>query len=160
MNRADVGFDRREGSTKEGAMKLQTVPDFFQEETEDALRSQVEWFGQEAGVDHAFFARFLGVGEADFEAWIDGRGTLPLEGERTLRGFWHTALHLMSFLNFERASIRELFRHAPPAGEDAPPSPPWGGSTLQAFFEDGGAHAVEKVDRWVTGLRFGDPYAA
>jgi hypothetical protein len=36
-----------------------------------------------------------------------------------------------------------VFRHAPPAGEDAPPAPPWGGSTLQAFLEAGGARAVE-----------------
>jgi hypothetical protein len=149
-----------ESKTMESVMKLQTVPDFFQEETEDALRSQVEWLGQEAGVNHAFFARFLGMDEADLEAWIDGRGTLPLEGEQALRGFWHTALHLLSFLNFDGASVQKLFRHAPPAGDDAPPSPPWGGSTLQAFLEAGGPRAVERVDRWVTGLRFGDPYAA
>ena len=141
-------------------MKLQTVPDSFQEETEDALRSQVEWLGQEAGLNHAFFARFLGMDKADLEAWIDGRGTLPLEGEQALRGFWHTALHLLSFLNFDGASVQKLFRHSPPAGDDAPPSPPWGGSTLQAFLEAGGPRAVERLDRWVTGLRFGDPYAA
>ncbi len=98
--------------------------------------------------------------EADLEAWIDGRGTLPLEGEQALRGFWRMALHLLSFLNFDGARIRELFRHAPPAGEDAPPAPPWGGSTLQSFLEAGGDRAVESVDRWVTGLRFGDPYVA
>jgi hypothetical protein len=63
------------------------------------------------------------------------------------------ALHLLSFLNFEGESDQKPFRHAPPA-------PPWGGSTLQAFLEVGGARAVERVDRWVTGLRFGDPYAA
>ena len=48
-----------ERETMKGIMKLQTVPDFFQEETEEALRSQVEWLGEEAGVDHALFARFL-----------------------------------------------------------------------------------------------------
>ena len=47
--------------------------------------------------------------EADLEAWIDGRGTLPLEGEQALRGFWRMALHLLSFLNFDGARIRELF---------------------------------------------------
>jgi len=144
----------------EGVMKLQAVPDFFQEDTEAAHRSQVEWLGQEAGVEHSFFARFLGMDEADFDAWLDGRATLPLGGEQALRGFWHTALHLLSFLNFEGASVQKLFRHAPPAGQDGPPAPPWGGSTLQAFLEAGGARAVERVDRWVTGLRFGDPYGA
>ncbi len=59
-----------------------------------------------------FFARFLGMDEADLEAWIDGRGTLPLEGEQALRGFWRMALHLLSFLNFDGAGIRELFRPA------------------------------------------------
>jgi hypothetical protein len=143
-----------------GVTELQTVPDFFQEETEDALRSQVEWFGKEAGVDHAFFAGLLRVDEADFEAWIDGRGALPLEGEQALCGFWHTALHLLSFLNFEGASVQKLFGQAPPAGKVAPPYPPWGGYTLKEFLQAGGPQAVEKVDEWVTGLRFGGPYAA
>jgi hypothetical protein len=71
----------------EGVIKLQTVPDFFQEKTEEDLRSQVEWVGQEAGLDHSFFARFLGMDKADIETWLDGRATLPLEGERALRGF-------------------------------------------------------------------------
>jgi len=41
----EVNFDG-ERKTMEGVMKLETVPDFFQKETEDAVRSQVEWFGQ------------------------------------------------------------------------------------------------------------------
>jgi hypothetical protein len=38
-----------------------------------------------------------------------GAGMLPLEGEEALRGFWRMALHLLSFLNFDGARIRELF---------------------------------------------------
>jgi hypothetical protein len=34
-----------------------TVPDFFQEETADALRAQVGWLVREVGVDDSFFAR-------------------------------------------------------------------------------------------------------
>jgi hypothetical protein len=78
-------------------------------------------------------------------------------GEQALRCFWHTALRLLSFLNFEGASVQKLFRHASPAEEDAPPAPPWGGSTLKAFLEAGGTRALERVDRWVAGIRFGDP---
>jgi hypothetical protein len=141
-------------------MMFQTVPDFFQEETEEALRSQVEWLGTEAGVDHSFFARLLSMDEATLNAWLDGKAALPSGGEQVLRRFWRTALHLLSFLNFDLSSVRILLRHELPAGDDAPPAPPWSGSSLQAFLEAGGARAVEKVDRWVTGLRFGDPYAA
>jgi hypothetical protein len=148
------------GNTMEMVMRPETVPDFFREDTEAALRSQVEWFGHEAGVGHSFFARFLGMDEADFDAWVDGKVTVSLEGEQALQGFWHTALHLLSFLNFDGASVQKLFRHGPPAGEVARSAPPWGGSTLQAFLEAGGARAVKRVNRWVTGLRFGDPFGA
>jgi len=38
-------------------MTLTIVPDFFQEETEEAIREQVNWLIREVGVDDSFFTR-------------------------------------------------------------------------------------------------------
>jgi hypothetical protein len=71
--------------------------------------------------------------------------------------------HLLSFLNFDQARVRDLFRHTMPVRRPAEPSPltpPWSGSNLKAYLERAGVGAIEKVETWATGLRFGDPYAA
>jgi hypothetical protein len=144
-------------------MTLSTVPDYFQEETEAALREQVAWLIGQVGLDDAFFARLLRRDRATIDAWRASRGPLPENDEQILRDLWHTTLHLLSFLNFQEPRVRDLFRHllpAPRRGEGSPLAPPWSGSTLRDFLESGGAEAISQLDRWVTGLRFGDPYAA
>ena len=42
-------------------MAQSTVPDFFQEETEDALRAQVDWLVRHVGVDDAGLSVAYGV---------------------------------------------------------------------------------------------------
>ncbi len=140
-----------------------TVPDFFQEETADALRCQVDWLAREVGVDNSFFAKLLGTDQATFSNWREFKGNLPSDGEELLRRLWRTMLHLLSLLNFDEVRIRALFQHTMPvmpAAEQANLSPPWSGSSLRAYLERAGGGAIDKVDGWVTGLRFGDPYAA
>jgi hypothetical protein len=143
-------------------MTRATVPDFFQEETEEALREQVQWLIREVGVDDSFFARLLRVDEDTFAAWRSSQADLVAEGAHTLRSFWRLTLHLLSFLNCEEDRVRDLLQCPIPAsrrGEDSPVRPPWSGSTLRAFLETGGTPAIAQVECWVTGLRFGDPYA-
>jgi hypothetical protein len=140
-----------------------TVPDFFQEETADALRAQADWLAQAVGVEDAFFAKLLGVDEKTFTDWRYGKGALPPGGEDTLRQLWRTMLHVLSFLNFDLARVRELFQHTLPGprdGEGSGMTPPWSGASLKAYLEGGGADAIEKLGVWVTGLRFGDPWMA
>jgi hypothetical protein len=144
-------------------MPLTTVPDYFQEETEDALRQQVEWLIRQVGADDAFFGRLLRTDAARFGAWRASRAPLPVDDLQTLHSLWHTTLHLLSFLNFQEVQLRELFQQFLPAarrGEGSPLAPPWSGCTLKAFLETAGAQAIAQLDRWVTGLRFGDGYAA
>jgi hypothetical protein len=84
---------------------------------------------------------------------------LPPNGEETLRNLWRTVLHLLSFLSFDRRRLRELFLQTMPvypSGEDSALSPPWGGTSMKAYLEQAGTDGIEKVDGWVTGLRFGD----
>jgi hypothetical protein len=140
-----------------------TVPDFFQQETADALRSQVDWLASEIGVDDSFFAKLLGENAYRVTAWRSQDTTLSPDDECILKQFWHTMLHIMSFVNFDKTKVRDLFlRELPPvpSGEAWPLSPPWSGSTLRAYFEQAGLDAIQKVDSWVTGLRFGDSNAA
>src|SRR5262245_57524185 len=140
-----------------------TVPDFFQEETADALRCQVDWLTREIGVDDSFFAKLTGTDLATFSNWRVLAAHLPPEAEATLRRLWRTVLHLLSLLNFEEVRVRDLFEHTMPVRPSAEEStlvPPWRGASLKAYLERDGAGAIDKVDGWVTGLRFADPYVA
>jgi hypothetical protein len=140
-----------------------TVPDFFQEETADALRAQVEWLVREVGVDDAFFEKLLGADQGTFARWRESEAPLPPGGEETLRELWRAMLHFLSFLNFDLARVRDLFQKTMPAcasGTDSPLTPPWRGTSLRAYLERSPADGIGKVAGWVTGLRFGDPYAA
>jgi hypothetical protein len=143
-------------------MAESTVPDFFQEETSAALRCQTDWLARAVGVDDAFFARLVGTDEATWLSWRADGADLPRDGEETLRSLWRTVLHLLSFANFDSLAVRYFFQYTWPARPvgSVPLWPPWGGSSLKTYLAAGGAEAIEKVDAWVTGFRFGDPYAA
>jgi hypothetical protein len=144
-------------------MVQSTVPDFFQEESPDALRAQVDWLVREVGLDHAFFQKLLGTDEATFSAWRDCGAALPPGGDDVLRDLWRAVLHLLSFLNFDLGRARDLFQKTmptSPSGMESPLAPPWSGTSLKAYLERARAEGIRKVVDWVTGLRFGDPYAA
>src|SRR5262245_48742267 len=114
-------------------MTLAAVPDYFQEDTEEALREQVQWLVREVGLDDSFFAHLLRVDEDTFGDWRSSQASLALEGAQTLRSFWHMTLHLLSFLNCEEGRLRDLLQQPVPArrrGEELPLTPPWSGSTL------------------------------
>jgi hypothetical protein len=146
------------------AVTTAPVPDFFQEETTDAIRLQVDWLVRELGVDDSFFAKLLGTNESTISKWRRNHASdLPEGGIESLRALWRTMLHLLSFLNFDQARVRDLFLQKTPVGHasrQSPLIPPWGGDSLRTYLEKSGTNAIEKVDSWVTGLRFGDPYAA
>jgi hypothetical protein len=144
-------------------MAPSTVPDFFQEETVDALRGQADWLAREVGLENSFFARLVGTDERTFGNWRRSDADLAPDAEETLLLLWRTVLHFLSFLNFDLARVRDLFQQtmsATAVGEESPLTPPWAGSGLRAYLERAGAGAIEKVDAWVTGLRFGVPYSA
>jgi hypothetical protein len=138
-----------------------SVPDYFQEETGEALRSQVDWLKREIGLDTPFLVELLATDEQTLTNWRLFKADLPPGREDTLRDFWHTTLHILSFLNFDLDRVRELFQYSVAARskeENSPLAPPWSGMTLKEYFERVGRPAVENVDCWVTGLRFSDPY--
>lgn len=141
---------------------LNAAPDFFQEEGDDASRDQVRWLFREIGLDDAFFARLLRIGDREFRQWRVGEAALDPPHNKTLQDFWRTIRHLLSFLNLEQSRLKTLFETPFPVrrGQGEPIMPPWAGFTLRDFLAEHGAEAIKAVESWVTMLRFGNPYAA
>jgi len=141
-----------------------SVPDFFQETGEDALRSQVQWLEQHLGVSDLFFARFLRAPEPSFRDWRLDRGALAVGQQNGLEELWRTVLHLLSFADLDGQRVRGLLERPilPQSESDRrhPLAPPWSGSSLKSYLEERGADGLPDVDRWVTGFRFGNPYAS
>jgi hypothetical protein len=139
-----------------------TVYDFFQEETDEALRAQVKWQFEHLRLDVSFFSKLLGEDRHRFSSWLDDADTLDQDKENVLRDWWQTVLHLLSFQRFDDQKLRSLLEQTRPrcsSNETSPLSPPWSASSLRVYLEKGGRDAIAEVNRWIDTLRFGDPYA-
>jgi hypothetical protein len=138
------------------------VPDFFQEESAEALRSQVDWLEEHLGLGTAFFAKLLREDPRAFDAWRGMSGSLAADKEAVLRGWWHTVLHLLAFQDFDDARVRTLLEQSVPTRPEAGRgvfAPPWSAGSLKEYLESHGREGIGEVDRWVESFRFGDPYA-
>jgi hypothetical protein len=136
------------------------VPDYFQEDSEDALRSRMQWLKEEVSLGDLFFARVLRTDEATFTRWKEQRAALPGGELLGLRAVWEMMMHVLSFVNFDSGRARRLLEHVPPAAPrqlGASPAPPWAGSSIKAYLETHGPGAVDEVNCWVTSFRFGAP---
>jgi hypothetical protein len=141
---------------------MTTVPDFFQDESEEALRSQVKWQEQHLGLGEAFFSRLLCEDQRRFSTWEKDADVLTRQQEEVLRDWWRTVLHLLSFQNFDVEKVRALLERSAAPGTRARQAvfgPPWSDSSLKAYLEENGPDAIPEVNRWVESFRFGDPYA-
>jgi hypothetical protein len=138
------------------------VPDFFQDEGEEALRAQVKWQREHLGLDDSFFAKLLGEDRRRFSSWQNDADALAPSEEDVLRDWWQTVLHLLSFQSFDEKKLRSMMEQTRPMGssnERSPFSPPWSASSLRTYLEDRGLEAIAEVNRWLESFRFGDPYA-
>jgi phytoene dehydrogenase-like protein len=142
---------------------MTSVPDFFQDESEEALRSQALWLERHLGLEDTFFARLLRDDPSVFSAWKKSAGTLAGDKMDIWRDWWRTVLHLLSFQGFDLGKVRALLEQTAPArpgGRQSVFSPPWAASSLKEYLESNGPDAIREVDRWVESFRFGDPYVA
>jgi hypothetical protein len=136
------------------------VPDYFQEDSEDGLRSRMRWLETEVGLDASFFARLLRTDEGTFRRWRDQRADLPRGELLGLRDVWEMMTHVLSFVNFDSGRARQLLEHDLPAAAPHRGSaqvPPWAGSSIKAYLEANGSGAVDDVSHWVVSFRFGSP---
>lgn len=137
------------------------VPDFFQDDSDEALRSRVAWLEERLGLTDEFFANLVSIEEKLFRGWRDGSVGLSTEHEAILQDFWGLILHLLSFQAFDEGRVRSLFEQFSPRQENrshSPFTPPWFGSSLKHYLESEGREAIEHVNRWIEAFRFGDPY--
>jgi hypothetical protein len=140
-------------------MTMRPVPDYFQQTTATALRSQARWLDDRLELDGSFLAKTLRLSESRILAWKNKTATLPSTKEKVFCELWRVVLHLMSHYNFEETLVKTLFRDSIRVQAASPLMPPWAGMSLQMFLEEHGAEAVREVHRWVLSLRFGDPYS-
>lgn len=141
---------------------MNTVPDFFQEESEAALLSQAQWLGSELGLGNEFLTRFLRVEEGSVDRWRSGSFSLPAQEQTALHELWDAVLHLLSFQHFDTERVRDMLDVTAgdtPEAAASPFAPPWVDSSMKEYLESGGRAAAKDVTRWVTSFRFGDPYA-
>ncbi len=138
-----------------------TDPEDFQDEDEDYLRSEVEWVERHLGLSNDFFARFLRVEEDSFRDWRLGQAKLPLNREDALRRFEHTVQLLFDVAGMDEQAARTLLEHQVRVEGTGPRrhphTPPWNGSCMKSYLEDGGPDALLDVERWLGILRSGGP---
>src|ERR1700730_14625476 len=138
---------------------MTTVPDFFQDESDEALRSQVEWQEQQLGLGGRVFARLLREDQRRFSSWARDADALTQDKEDVLRDWWRTVLHLLSFQNFDEEKERALLEQRAPTGPKARQSlfsPPWSTSSLKEHLENYGPDGIPEVNRWLESFTFGE----
>jgi hypothetical protein len=136
------------------------VPDYFQEDSEDALRSRVRWLENEIPLGASFLASVLRTDEKTLARWLERQAALPGEELAGLRQVWDMMMHILSFVNFDASRARQLLKHVAPAAgplAQAGQTPPWAGSSIKTYLEEHGLRAVDDVSGWVTSFRFGAP---
>lgn len=141
-------------------MFTQPVPDYFQDESEDALRSRMQWLETEMGLGDSFFAKLLRTDQQTVARWKEQRIALARAELLGLREFWEMMMHILSFVNFDFQRARKLLEHVPSTstqGLRAAPTPPWVGSSIKTYLETHGFSVVDQVTRWITSFRFGTP---
>jgi hypothetical protein len=136
------------------------VPDYFQEDSEEALRCRVQWLEAEVSLGDPFFARPLRTDQESFTRWRDRRALLTGPELVGLREVWEVMMHIFSFVNFDSGRARRLLEHVPsaaPRQAGAGQAPPWAGSSIKTYLETHGPSVVDEVNRWITSFRFGAP---
>jgi hypothetical protein len=136
------------------------VPDYFQEDSEGALQSRMEWLDAEVGLDAPFFARLLRTDETTFTCWREVGTGLTRGQIGGLQDVWEMMMHILSFVNFDSGRARRLLEHISPAAprrQAKGAEPPWAGSSIKAHLETNGRGAVDEVNLWITSFRFAAP---
>src|SRR5438128_812441 len=110
------------------------VPDYFQEDSEDALRSRVQWLEAEVSLGDPFFARLLRTDQETFTRWKERRAALGRAELVGLREVWEVMMHILSFVNFDSGRARRMLEHVPSTASRQPgaaQAPPWAGSSIK-----------------------------
>jgi hypothetical protein len=140
-------------------MTLQVVPDFFQMDSESALRRRAGWMEENLDLGTRFLASLLGETEEHIRAWRDDASTLSPDRRETLKGLWEFLLHLLSTYDSNFEAIRGFLEAGTSTCREAcssPLSPPWKGMSLKMYLEQEGADGIHRANRWIMANRFGE----
>jgi len=135
------------------------VPWFFQDDTEAALRAQVNWVTEKLGLDNYFFSELLNMEADEFPGWRAEHNTLSPERQIILDEFWHMILHLLSYLSFNTDLVRRMIFSMDDRERRSirlPYEPPWIGTSIKEYLEASGPDAISEVSRWALSFRFAD----
>ena len=151
----------RKHKTKQNVMERCTVMEsFFLEES--ALIPQVQWLQNKIRLSDSFFVKFLKVEEHVFCKWKTKEENIPVDMQDHLKGFWQTILHILSFQNFDLERVRLMFNNIDKSDSgrsgNLPFAPPWIGTSMKFYLETNGSAGIQKVNKWVQDMRFGDSF--
>lgn len=145
----------REGAQYDGI----TVEPFFNDDSNDALLSQVQWFEKSLRVDDDFFLDMLNLERREFSQWKYERGSLSSDKQDLLKEFWQMMLHMMSFYDYDMTRVAEAFHYTGEGHfEHSTFGPPWTGTSLRNYLEKAGPISIRKVNHWIQALRYGNWY--
>ncbi len=146
-------------------MEPTTVPDFFQSDDEESLRSRAKWLDTELGLDTLFLSKVINMDLSELKEWRNKATHMTPTSQKNLSALWHVVLHLLSHFNNEPDRLRRLFEEQVSADAAKfprhPLSPPWIHSpSLKDYMKSHGVKTIDHVNRWIMSLRFGDPYSS
>lgn len=130
------------------------VPDAIGED----VFARLNWFVEHLGLRSDFFSGLLDLPPEDLKQFASG-SAVPTDSQLDiLHKFYDTMSHILSWRNFELVEVRELLNLAlPPAeGSTIGSLPPWSGTSLLRYIQNEKVTGMERVDRWVSKMRFGD----
>lgn len=134
------------------------VPDFFQDDGDDEMRQRATWAISELGFTHEFFARLLEAEGSFIRGWLGEEEPLTLKMKTELQNFWDVILHLLSRQNSDIGILKRMLdeNSDTPTELDLvnPDLPPWLGTSIRSYLGTYGPEGVEKLNRWISGLRF------
>src|SRR5712691_2923363 len=133
-------------------MSLSQMPDFFQEEGDQALRSQAKWLGKNLGLDVRFLAKLLHEKESKIKNWIAEIDHLPSANAEILIELWSVVSHLLTWYNYDNNRLRNLLEQRVSHDEKSKYSPlrlPWANSSIRTFLETNGVEGIRDVNNWV-----------
>jgi hypothetical protein len=138
------------------------IPDFYNNDTEEALVDKILWVQEQFHLSDQFFSKLLRVHEGIFREWkTRDQKTLTTYQRRCLREFWVAMTHILSHLNFRRELVQALLEFESDDNIAATPSaftPPWIGTSLKSYLESSGINGVGEVTSWVQGLRYASSF--
>ena len=85
-----------------------SIPPFYNIDTREALRLQIQWLQNEFGLSDSFFSALIDTREELFREWRQEHDTLKMRQLECLKQFWLVFTHILSFLNYQPDLVQKM----------------------------------------------------